>query len=108
MELEPRTTAPAHATGAVEFVALEDVSGDATFRLRDEGDVGPLAASMGRLGQLVPIELRPLAAPAPGVLEPSPRAPGPAPPRLQGERPRPLAPGARRGAGGVTARRRAG
>ncbi len=60
MELEPRTTAPAHATGAVEFVALEDVSDDATFRLRDEGDVGPLAASLGRLGQLVPVELRPL------------------------------------------------
>lgn len=60
MELEPRTTAPAHATGAVEFVALADVADDARFRLRDEGDVGPLAASMGRLGQLVPVELRPL------------------------------------------------
>ena len=69
MELEPRTTAPAHATGAVEFVALEDLSGDATFRLRDEGDVGPLAASMGRLGQLVPVELRPL----PGAAEGGPR-----------------------------------
>ncbi len=65
MELEPRTTAPAHATGAVEFVALADVSDDARFRLRDEGDVGPLAASMGRLGQLVPIELRPLPGAAP-------------------------------------------
>ncbi len=60
MELEPRTGAPAHATGAVEFVALADVADDARFRLRDEGDVGPLAASMGRLGQLVPVELRPL------------------------------------------------
>jgi ParB-like chromosome segregation protein Spo0J len=60
VELEPRTTAPAHATGAVEFVALADVADDARFRLRDEGDVGPLAASMGRLGQLVPVELRPL------------------------------------------------
>ncbi len=59
MELEPRTTAPAHATGAVEFVPLAELSADATFRLRDEGDVGPLAASMGRLGQLVPVELRP-------------------------------------------------
>ena len=66
MELEPRTTAPAHATGAVEFVALADVSGDATFRLRDEGDVGPLAASMGRIGQLVPVELRPLPGADPG------------------------------------------
>jgi hypothetical protein len=65
VELEPRTTAPAHATGAVDFVALEDLSGDATFRLRDEGDVGPLAASMGRLGQLVPVELRPIRSPLP-------------------------------------------
>lgn len=60
MELEPRSTAPASATGAVEFVALAEIGADATFRLRDEGDVGPLAASIGRLGQLVPIELRPL------------------------------------------------
>lgn len=58
MELEPRTTAPASATGAVEFVALAEIDDDATFRLRDEGDIGPLAASIGRLGQLVPIELR--------------------------------------------------
>jgi hypothetical protein len=60
VELEPRTTAPAHATGAVEFVPLAAIADDATFRLRDEGDVSVLAASMGRLGQLVPIELRPL------------------------------------------------
>jgi ParB-like chromosome segregation protein Spo0J len=69
VELEPRTTAPAHATGAVEFVALEDVADDATFRLRDEGDVGPLAASMGRLGQLVPVELRPLPGHFPVLVE---------------------------------------
>jgi ParB family transcriptional regulator, chromosome partitioning protein len=60
VELEPRTTAPAHATGAVRFVPLADIAGDATFRLRDEGDVAPLAASIGRLGQLVPVEVRPL------------------------------------------------
>lgn len=60
MELEPRTTAPAHVTGAVRFVPLADIGDDATFRLRDEGDVAPLAASIGRLGQLVPVELRPL------------------------------------------------
>jgi hypothetical protein len=65
MELEPRTTAPAHATGAVDFVPLADVDVDATFRLRDEGDVADLAASIGRLGQLVPIELRPLPGRAP-------------------------------------------
>jgi hypothetical protein len=60
MELEPRTTAPAHATGAVEFVSLADVDDDPTFRLREPGDLAPLAASIGRLGHLVPVELRPL------------------------------------------------
>lgn len=65
MELEPRTTAPAHATGAVAFVPLAAVSDDATFRLREEGDVSALAASVGRLGQLAPVELR-LAPPGPG------------------------------------------
>jgi ParB-like chromosome segregation protein Spo0J len=69
VELERRTTAPAHATGAVEFVPLEAISDDATFRLRDEGDVAPLASSIGRLGQLVPVELRPL----PGAGDEGPR-----------------------------------
>jgi ParB-like chromosome segregation protein Spo0J len=63
MELEPRTTAPAHATGAVEFVSLADVDDDATFQLRELGDLAALAASIGRLGHLVPVELRP----APGL-----------------------------------------
>ncbi len=58
MELEPRTTEPTHATGAVELVRLSSVAQDVTFRLRDEGDVSELAASIGRLGQLVPVELR--------------------------------------------------
>jgi ParB-like chromosome segregation protein Spo0J len=60
VDLLPRTSAPAHAIGAVEFVALADVSDDPTFRLRDEGDVAALAASVGRLGQLVPVEVRPI------------------------------------------------
>ncbi len=60
MELEPRTTVPAHATGAVAFVDLSDIAEDGAFRLREEGDVAPLAASLGRLGQLVPVELRAL------------------------------------------------
>jgi len=60
VELEPRTTAPRHATGAVEYVPLDAIAEDATFRLREEGDVSALAASLGRLGQLVPVELRPL------------------------------------------------
>ncbi len=58
MELEPRTSVPAHATGAVEFVELAAIAEDGTFRLREEGDVSALAASLGRLGQLVPLELR--------------------------------------------------
>ncbi|ABS27869.1 ParB N-terminal domain-containing protein [Anaeromyxobacter sp. Fw109-5] len=59
MEHEPRTTAPAHATGAVAFVPLAAVDDDATYRVRPEGDVSHLAASIGRLGQLSPVELRP-------------------------------------------------
>lgn len=59
MELEPRTSAPAHATGAVAFLPLVAVGDDATFQVRPEGDVAQLAASIGRLGQLSPIELRP-------------------------------------------------
>jgi hypothetical protein len=60
VELVPRTTAPVHATGVVEFVPLANVSSDATFRLRPEGEVAALAGSIARLGQLSPVELRPL------------------------------------------------
>jgi hypothetical protein len=60
VELVPRTTAPLHATGAVEFVPLSAIAADPAFRLREPGDVGSLAASIARLGQLVPVELRPL------------------------------------------------
>lgn len=67
MELEPRTTAPAHATGAVSFVPLAAIADDVTFRLREEGDVAALAASIGRLGQLAPIELRPIPEAPPGA-----------------------------------------
>ncbi len=58
MDLEPRVSAPQHATGTVELVPLADVSEDRTFRLREEGDVADLATSIGRLGQLTPVELR--------------------------------------------------
>ncbi|MGB8932086.1 MAG: ParB N-terminal domain-containing protein [Anaeromyxobacteraceae bacterium] len=44
----------------MEYVPLDAIAEDATFRLRDEGEVSALAASLGRLGQLVPVELRPL------------------------------------------------
>ena len=60
MDRDDRATAPSHATGAVEFVSLDDIADDLTFRLREPGDVSDLAASMGRLGQLVPVEVRPL------------------------------------------------
>lgn len=59
MGSEIRTSAPAHATGAVIFVGLDEIAADETFRLRPEGDTALLAASMGRLGQLEPVELRP-------------------------------------------------
>jgi ParB family transcriptional regulator, chromosome partitioning protein len=57
---EIRTAAPAHATGAVLFVPLDEIAPDETFRLRPQGDVSVLAASIGRLGQLEPVELRAL------------------------------------------------
>jgi ParB family chromosome partitioning protein len=56
---ELRTAAPAHATGAVVFVPLEEIAPDECFRLRPDGEVELLAASIGRLGQLTPLELRP-------------------------------------------------
>jgi hypothetical protein len=63
---EHRSEPPAHATGAVQLVDLDDIASDDLFRLRAEGDVSALAASIGRLGQLHPVELRPLAAAAGG------------------------------------------
>jgi ParB family transcriptional regulator, chromosome partitioning protein len=68
VELEPRTAAPAHATGAVVFLPLAALDEDVTFRLREEGDVAALASSIGRLGQLAPIEVRPFPAP-PGAAD---------------------------------------
>jgi ParB-like chromosome segregation protein Spo0J len=44
----------------LEHVPLEEIALDATFRLRDPGDVAELAVSIGRLGQLAPVDLRPL------------------------------------------------
>jgi hypothetical protein len=66
---EIRSSAPAHATGAVEFVALDDIADDGRFRLRPDGDVSALASSMGRLGQLMPIDVRPW----PGAASDGPR-----------------------------------
>jgi ParB-like chromosome segregation protein Spo0J len=46
----------------VEHVPLEEIAADATFRVRVPGDIAELAVSMGRLGQLDPVDLRPLPA----------------------------------------------
>ena len=47
----------------MEHVPLEAIAADATFRLREAGDVSGLATAIGRLGQLEPLDLRPLPAP---------------------------------------------
>ena len=57
-EREQTSSTPAHATGAVQFVAVDDIASDETFRLRADGDVTRLAESLGCLGQLAPVELR--------------------------------------------------
>jgi len=44
----------------VEHVSFEEIDADATFRLREPGDVSELASAIGRLGQLTPVDLRPL------------------------------------------------
>jgi ParB family chromosome partitioning protein len=49
----------------VEHVPIEEIAADATFRLREPGDVAELAVSIGRLGQLFPVDLRPLSPGAP-------------------------------------------
>jgi ParB family transcriptional regulator, chromosome partitioning protein len=59
-EPDQRAPPPAHATGVIEFIALADIADDGAFRLRPEGDVAALATSLGRLGQLAPVELRPV------------------------------------------------
>jgi hypothetical protein len=57
-EREQGISTPAHATGAVQCVAVDDIASDETFRLRADGDITQLAESLGRLGQLAPVELR--------------------------------------------------
>jgi hypothetical protein len=46
----------------VEHVPLDEIAADPTYRLREPGDVAELAAAIGRLGQLTPVDLRPLPA----------------------------------------------
>ncbi len=47
----------------MQHVPLEEIAPDPTFRLRETGDVSELAVAIGRLGQLTPVELRPLPRP---------------------------------------------
>jgi ParB-like chromosome segregation protein Spo0J len=44
----------------VTHVPLEQLDEDATYRLRPEGDVSALATDVARLGQLFPVDVRPL------------------------------------------------
>lgn len=44
----------------MEHVPIDEIAPDATFRLRESGDVSELAVAIGRLGQLAPVDLRPL------------------------------------------------
>ncbi len=46
----------------MERIPLDAISPDATFRLREPTGVPELAAAIGRLGQLEPVDLRPLPA----------------------------------------------
>lgn len=45
---------------SVTHVPLEQLDEDATFRLRPEGDVSALATDVARLGQLFPVDVRPM------------------------------------------------
>jgi ParB-like chromosome segregation protein Spo0J len=44
----------------VTHVPLEQLDEDATYRLRPEGDVSALATDVARLGQLFPVDVRPV------------------------------------------------
>jgi hypothetical protein len=44
--------------GTLDVLPLSQIDDDRSFRLRPEGDVGGLAQSLARVGQLLPIEVR--------------------------------------------------
>jgi hypothetical protein len=54
----PAMVSPSPAPRALEYVPVDRVADDATFRLRHPGDVSALAQSIAQLGQLFPVELR--------------------------------------------------
>jgi ParB-like chromosome segregation protein Spo0J len=44
--------------GTLDVLPLSQIEDDPVFRLRPEGDVGSLAQSLARVGQLLPVEVR--------------------------------------------------
>jgi ParB-like chromosome segregation protein Spo0J len=50
------------AQGMVTSISVEQVDEDATFRIRPEGEITQLATDLARLGQLFPVDVRPLGA----------------------------------------------
>jgi ParB-like chromosome segregation protein Spo0J len=57
-EPEFRTLKRHHVAPAM--IAIERIAADATFRVREEGDISPLATDLARLGQLFPVDVRPV------------------------------------------------
>jgi ParB-like chromosome segregation protein Spo0J len=45
--------------GEDDALSLDSLDEDTTFRMRDEGELSPLATDIARLGQLFPIDVRP-------------------------------------------------
>jgi ParB family chromosome partitioning protein len=48
------------AQGTLASISLEQVEEDATFRIRPAGEISQLATDLARLGQLFPVDVRPL------------------------------------------------
>ncbi len=57
---EPVYEARPPAQGTLTSIALEQVEEDATFRIRPAGEITQLATDLARLGQLFPVDVRPL------------------------------------------------
>lgn len=59
---EPVYEARPPAQGTLASISLEQVDEDATFRIRPAGEISQLATDLARLGQLFPVDMRPLGA----------------------------------------------
>ncbi len=60
--LEPGYEPRPPAQGTLASISLEQLEEDATFRIRPAGEVTQLATDLARLGQLFPVDVRPLGA----------------------------------------------